>query len=124
MRNEASIRSAHAAIVRASQDPSPYMHIVTAETLSAVGDASDQKQGLAVLAELGNPRQQNLFVVMAALNSLDALGSTGATTKSQLPLGSTFQRDPGFSLLVIHSKALGAGQLKWFRRQRGPVIHG
>jgi uncharacterized sulfatase len=62
-------------------DESPWVRIAAAEALARFGKASEQQQAQAVLAKLGDPSKQNVFVVMAALNAIDQLGEAGEAIK-------------------------------------------
>jgi uncharacterized sulfatase len=58
----------------ALNDGSPYVRIVAAEALAQYGDDADVRRGLAVLVERADADRNTVFVAMAALNALDALG--------------------------------------------------
>jgi uncharacterized sulfatase len=62
----------------ALNDRSPYVRVVAAEALAEYGGDGDVKRGLAVLVELANADRNAVFVAMAALNALDALGDKAA----------------------------------------------
>jgi uncharacterized sulfatase len=75
MRGEFGVREAHAELIAALHDSSPYVRIVAAETLGRYGSDADLNVALKVLVELGPIDKNGVFVSMAALNALDALGS-------------------------------------------------
>jgi uncharacterized sulfatase len=75
MRGEKAVQAAADNLRAALKDGSPYVRIVAAEALARYGDADDSKRCLALLVEHANADRNTVFVVMAALNALDALGS-------------------------------------------------
>jgi uncharacterized sulfatase len=78
MRGEAGATAAREELLGALRDDSPYVRIVAAEALAQFGRESDLKPALDVLAALGPTDTNGVFVSMAALNSLDALGAKAA----------------------------------------------
>ncbi len=64
MRGGAALRSSRQPLMRALSDPAPSVRIVAAQALGEV----------PVLLELANLERQSLYVVLQALNALDALG--------------------------------------------------
>jgi uncharacterized sulfatase len=75
MRGKAGVAAANEVLRRALQDSSPFVRIVAAEALGCYGSQEDLKQALDVLANLGGWDKNGVFVAMAALNAIDALGS-------------------------------------------------
>ena len=63
---------------KALEDTSPFVRIVAAEALALAGSEADAKKSLATLVELGNWDRHDVFVTMAALRALDALGAKAA----------------------------------------------
>jgi uncharacterized sulfatase len=74
MRGKKGVEAAHDDLQAALKDRSPYVRVVAAEALGRYGSEADLKQGLAVLVGLANAEDNSVFVAMAALNALDALG--------------------------------------------------
>jgi uncharacterized sulfatase len=88
MRGKQDVEAARDELQAALKDRSPYVRVVAAEALGQYGGESDLKQGLAVLVELADAEKNNVFVAMAALNALDALGnkaSSAADAIKKLP---------------------------------------
>lgn len=52
-------------------DPSPYVRVVSSEIVARFGAAQDRPHAIAQLVELADPRHENMFVALTALNSLD-----------------------------------------------------
>jgi uncharacterized sulfatase len=74
MRGKAGVQAAHGELVAALRDPSPHVRIAAAEALGQFGSGADLDAALKVLVELGPIDKNGVFVSMAALNALDALG--------------------------------------------------
>ena len=77
-RGENGVRAAHGELAAALKDNSPYVRIAAAEALGRYGNDADLKQALNALVELGPIGKNGVFVSMAALNALDALGEKAA----------------------------------------------
>src|SRR5439155_309949 len=75
MRGESGVGAARAELVAALHDASPYVRSAAAEALGRYGSDADLKAALTVLVELGPIDKNGVFVSMAALNALDALGA-------------------------------------------------
>jgi uncharacterized sulfatase len=88
MRGEAGVAAGREELLAALKDESPYVCIVAAEALGQYGRESDLAPALEELASLGPIDANGVFVSMAALNSLDALGKKAA------PLGGSIRRFP------------------------------
>ena len=84
MRGEAGVQARHAALRAVLNDPSPYVRIVAAEALCRFGSQPDRESALAVLAELGDWGRNSVFVTMAALGALDAIGDSASPLKTTL----------------------------------------
>jgi len=84
MRGKAGVESAHAELTRALGDASPYVQIVAAETLARYGDEGDLQTALPLLAAHADWAKNDVFVSMAALASLDALGAKAAPLAEQI----------------------------------------
>src|SRR5690606_32677974 len=59
-------------------DPSPFVKVAAAETLGLFGGPPAQAAALAVLRELAAAAEQEVFVAMAALSAIEALGPVAA----------------------------------------------
>ncbi|MBI3840069.1 MAG: hypothetical protein HY288_19270 [Planctomycetia bacterium] len=82
----AALRLGRAELLSALDDQSAYVRIVAAEALGRFGSDQDVQRSLSVLGELGDWGRNNVFVVMAALNAIDALGDEAAPSKATLRL--------------------------------------
>jgi uncharacterized sulfatase len=78
MRSESGVQSGAAALRSALSDNSPYVRIVAAQALAQFGAESDLQPSLAVLGELAPAESNGVFVSMAALNAIEALGKKAA----------------------------------------------
>lgn len=78
MRGRRGVESAADDLRVALNDRSPYVRVVTAEALTEYDGDGDVKHGLGVLVELANADRNAVFVAMAALNALDAVGEKAA----------------------------------------------
>lgn len=78
MRGEPAVIRAHEALTDALSDFSPYVRIVAAEALARYGPADDLDACLPLLVSHADSSSHNVFVVMAAMNSLGALGPKAA----------------------------------------------
>ncbi len=74
MRGEAGVQAAKSQLQLALQDDSPYVQIVAAEALARFGGETDRSSALAVLGQLAPCDKNGVFVSMAALNAIQALG--------------------------------------------------
>jgi arylsulfatase A-like enzyme len=83
MRGAPAVTQAHAALTTALGDASPYVRVVAAEALAKYGSAADLYAALAVLGPLAAPAKHDVFVAMASLNAMEALGPKA---ESLLPL--------------------------------------
>jgi uncharacterized sulfatase len=88
MRGKRGAEAVYGELRAALGDRSPYVRVAAAEALARNGRQTDLRQALAVLAELASLEKNGVFVSLAALNALDALGSTGSSLRDvikQLP---------------------------------------
>jgi uncharacterized sulfatase len=74
MRGAAGFTGAAAPLRTALGDQSPHVRIVAAQALAQCGDAPDLSRSLAVLVELADATRHGVFVAVAALTALEALG--------------------------------------------------
>ena len=84
MRGRDGAQAARTELLTALDDSSPYVRIVAAETLGRYGSDSDLKSSLAVLAKLGPPDKNGVFVSMATLNGLYEIGEKAAPLVSSV----------------------------------------
>jgi len=84
MREKAGVESARAELLEALKDTSPYVRVVAAEALGRFGSEADLKLALATLAELGPMDKNGVFVSVAALNAIDALGQKASPIRDRL----------------------------------------
>lgn len=84
MRGTAGMEAAHDELRAALRDQSPYVRVAAAEALGQYGAGEDLRQALDVLVELGPPDRNGVFVSMAALNALDALGPKAAPVADKI----------------------------------------
>lgn len=69
-----SIHSGKPVLRKLLQDPSPFVRIVAAETLATFSVEDDLTASLDVLSELAPMSKNGVFVSMAALSSIEAIG--------------------------------------------------
>lgn len=74
MRGASVAAESSPALRKALADSSPYVRIVAAETLARYGGPGDLRKALAVLLELAPADRNGVYVSLAALNAIDALG--------------------------------------------------
>jgi uncharacterized sulfatase len=74
MRGRAGVTAGQTELRQALRDTSPYVKVVAAEALATYGADSDLAPALAILGELAPPEKNGVFVAMAALNAIEALG--------------------------------------------------
>lgn len=80
MRGEQAIEVARHELRRALDDDSPFVAIAAAQALAEFGGADDLNLALSVLVARADWSSNDVFLCVAALNSLDALGGKAATT--------------------------------------------
>ncbi|MBM3855301.1 MAG: HEAT repeat domain-containing protein, partial [Verrucomicrobia bacterium] len=78
MRGQPGVAAGQPALRNALADSSPYVRIVAAEALIRHGPESDLPASLAVLSELAPVEKHGVFVSMAALSAIEAIGPKGA----------------------------------------------
>jgi arylsulfatase A-like enzyme len=88
MRGRKGFDAAATEVRDALADGSPYVQIVAAEVLGKHGNDDDVKRALQLLAERADWDKNDVFIAMAALNALDALGPKAA------PLAETLKALP------------------------------
>ncbi|MBI5690279.1 MAG: sulfatase-like hydrolase/transferase [Verrucomicrobia bacterium] len=79
MRGAEGVALGLAELRRALGDASPYVRVVAAEALATYGPAVDLNPSLQVLGELAPPEKNGIFVAMAALSAIEALGPKAAS---------------------------------------------
>jgi arylsulfatase A-like enzyme len=84
MRGTAGLDTARAELTAALQDTSPYVRIAAAETLGRFGREADVAAILPVLTDLAHWGRHDVFVVIAALHALEALGPKAAAAKEAI----------------------------------------
>ncbi len=80
MRGEPHVVGARRELRQALDDESPFVAIAAAQALAEFGGADDLNPGLSRLVARANWTSNDVFVCVAALNSLDALESKASTT--------------------------------------------
>src|SRR5262249_45817428 len=88
MRGRKGHDAAAAELRTALADRSAHVQIVAAESLAKYGSADDEKRALQLLVERADWEKNDVFIAMAALNALDALGPKAA------PLAETLKALP------------------------------
>ncbi|MDO8543060.1 MAG: sulfatase-like hydrolase/transferase [Opitutaceae bacterium] len=78
MRGQAGVAAGQPALRAALKDSSPFVRIPAAEALARFGAESDLQPALAVLGELAPPDRNGVFVTMATLNAIQAIGPKAA----------------------------------------------
>jgi uncharacterized sulfatase len=93
MRGRAGVDAGQAALTAALGDSSPYVAIVAAEALAAHGAAAERQLAKQLLISRADWSRNEVFVAMAALNAIDALGPVADGWKAILsasqPRGNT-----------------------------------
>ncbi len=84
MRGAKGYMAGSEALHQALQDRSPYVRIVAAQALGQFGSADDQKVALRTLLPLCDMVKNDVFVAVAALNALDALGDRVKPSKEAI----------------------------------------
>jgi HEAT repeat protein len=84
MQGGPAVSESHKELVEACSDFSPYVRITAAQALGQYGRPEDLSPSLALLVAHANGDSQNCFVVMAALNSLGALGSKASPVADEI----------------------------------------
>ena len=79
MRGADTVKREQAVLQRALTDSSPLVRIVAAQSLASYGGESEMAPALAVLRELAAPDKNGVFVSMAALSAIEALGPKAAS---------------------------------------------
>jgi uncharacterized sulfatase len=84
MRGQEAVNRGAAALRKALADASPSVRIAAAEALGQFGGEADVSASLKTLVELADLRRNGLYVAVAALNSLDALGDKARRVKAEI----------------------------------------
>jgi uncharacterized sulfatase len=84
MRGAKGFEAAAAEMRKALDDRSPYVRIVAAQALGEHGNDEDLKRALRLLADHSDWSKHEVFVCMAALNALDALGAKAKSASDAL----------------------------------------
>ena len=84
MRGAPALQAARPELTAALQDTSPHVRIAAAEALGQFGTASDLSIVLPLLTGLANWSKHDVFVVMAALHAIEALGPKAASAKDAI----------------------------------------
>jgi len=118
MRGEKGVRAAHEELAAALKDNSPYVRIAAAEALGLYGSDADLKQALDVLVESATAGKNGVFVSMAALNSLDALGDKAALVANVLQAMSAQGKVPDVRYAPYVPRLLEDLQVRFRSRER------
>ena len=78
MRGKDAVSLTHDDLLKALDDPSPFVRIPAAQALGQYGDAADLEKALPVLLDLADGSKHDVFTAIPALNALGALGSKAA----------------------------------------------
>jgi uncharacterized sulfatase len=84
MRGRRGVDQGRAALVRALDDSSPYVRVGAAEALGRYGGPDLQARAVKMLTDLSDGKHHPVFVPMAALNALDALGTMARPARDEL----------------------------------------
>ncbi len=84
MRGRSGWTAGRTGLVASLDDSSRYVRVVAAEALARFGEPADADRGQRVLVESADWSRNNVFVVMAALNAVDALDDGGAALRESL----------------------------------------
>jgi len=78
MRGEQAVSASKDELRAALKDTSLSVRVPAAEALGKYGDAQDLQLALAALKELADPTQSSAYIGIAAMNTIDALGTKAA----------------------------------------------
>jgi HEAT repeat protein len=78
MRGEEAVRNARELLQARLQDASPFVRIGAAEALLRFGAPESRASALETLRTLLEPKEQDVFVAMAALSAIEAAGPEAA----------------------------------------------
>jgi uncharacterized sulfatase len=84
MRGKTAVDSSQSVLQQALEDDSPYVRITAAQALGQFGGDTGLKQALPLLVEHADWSRHDLFVSLAALCSLDALGDAARPVAAQI----------------------------------------
>ncbi|MBI2825236.1 MAG: sulfatase-like hydrolase/transferase [Planctomycetia bacterium] len=84
MRGTSGLAAARGELKAALGDESPYVRIAAAEALGQYGDEADRSEVLSLLVKSAQPQEDNVFVSLAALQALDALGDKAAPVAAEI----------------------------------------
>ena len=84
IRGKDSLNHATGRLQQALRDDSPYVRIVAAEVLLRDGASVHERQSLETLKELMHPSEHGVFVAMAALNAIEALGKKAEVLREEV----------------------------------------
>ena len=84
MRGKSAVDACVAELRTLLQDSSPLVRIVAAESLAAHGAEADVAPALGILKEYAAVEKHGVFIAMAALNAIEALGPKAAALKPYL----------------------------------------
>jgi arylsulfatase A-like enzyme len=84
VRGETAVQAGQKSLAAALEDPSPYVRIVAAEALARFGAPTDRERALKLLAESADWSANNVFIAMAALNAIGAVGTPPAWLRDKL----------------------------------------
>ena len=78
MRGQTAVDTSKNGLLAALADSSASVRVAAAEALGRYGGADDLQRALTTLKEAADPTRTNVYVAIAAMNSLDALGMKAA----------------------------------------------
>ena len=84
MRGAEAVPSAHDALLKALDDPTPDVRLTAAEALGRHGSDADLARVLPLLAQSADWSKNDVFTAMAALNAIAALGEKAAPSAATL----------------------------------------
>jgi uncharacterized sulfatase len=84
LRGSKAVRQAGDAIRRAMADPCPSVRVVAAHAMAEYEDGADREKALEVLVGLADVKTNGLYVALAALNAIEALGPKGASVRERV----------------------------------------
>lgn len=84
MRGQAAVDTCKTGLLAALADSSVSVRVIAAEALGRYGDAADLQLALTALKEAADPTRTNVYVALAAMNALDALGAKAAPILSEM----------------------------------------
>ena len=86
LRGAGAVGAAGDEIRKAMADPSPSVRVVAAHAVAEFGGETDRNQALEVLLGLSNVTNNSLYLALAALNAIEALGTKADAVRGRVAM--------------------------------------